>query len=415
MNCPVIFTFNIDPKEIFQGAFYCDVQQQDFQRPLEIIANSSTITREYLDKLTQIQTTNGEKQNKSFKKIAKKYQKMMLIASSRGDVVNTNLNDEALDFFSQSSSLLAQIFLNSYLEAKDIVCSISTALTTILMHGSFLWSNAVNPSGLSASVISTKDVINNDSLYDGIVLDYTIKHEITDGSLHKLMKTKIIYPTKIESTINRIDALAALSKLFFGESSHLARGLDQLVFECKRNKTLLKRKLALDEMFIPKILYAVDDRVNQWLSQCCREQSVSETSLGLVNFTNIIEKLQMNDFNCYLPINLRQIIKEETSPTKRSTTQENNKNKKRTKQDNVSTIKNENIKEEWRLKDGENWNQTFRHKSKDAPMLSVNCRTCLKYHVKGYCFQDCNFRNSHIKLNDEDAEKTDAYIRSLRK
>ena len=52
----------------------------------------------------------------------------MLIASSKGDVISTDLNKEALDFFSQSSSLLAQIFLNGFLEARDIDCTISTAL-----------------------------------------------------------------------------------------------------------------------------------------------------------------------------------------------------------------------------------------------------------------------------------------------
>ena len=64
-------------------------------------------------------------------------------------------------------------------------------------------------------------------------------------------------------------------------------------------------------------------------------------------------------------------------------------------------IKDENIKEERKLKDNENWNQTFRHRSKDAPMLSMNCRVCLKYHVKGYCFQDCNFKGSHTESNND--------------
>ena len=68
-----------------------------------------SITRDYLDKLTQIQMTNGDKQTKSFKKIAKKYQRMMLVAPPRGDMVGTDLQEDALEFFSLSSSLLAQI------------------------------------------------------------------------------------------------------------------------------------------------------------------------------------------------------------------------------------------------------------------------------------------------------------------
>ena len=204
----------------------------------------------------------------------------------------------------------------------------------------------MTPSGLSASVISTKDIISNNSLYEGIVLDYSIKYKITD----------------IETTIQRLDALVALSELFFGETSYLSKGLDELVYKCKRNKILLKQKLCLDEMFIPKLLHAVDDRVNQWLFQCCQEESVRETTLELVRFSDLIIKLQLNEFICHLPVNIRRIAKDESSPKKRKTNQENQKTTKNQKQEIVSMVRNENVKEEWRLKEDESWNKMFRHK-----------------------------------------------------
>ena len=65
--------------------------------------------------LTDLQSSNKtDKQGKSFKKIAKKYQRMILVASYKGDVIGSELNEEGTEFFKQSSSLLAQIFLNSY-------------------------------------------------------------------------------------------------------------------------------------------------------------------------------------------------------------------------------------------------------------------------------------------------------------
>ena len=101
-----------------------------------------------------------------------------------------------------------------------------------------------------------------------LVLDYSIKHEITEELLTKLTKIQMIYPSDIEATIQRLDALTALSELFFGENSYLAKGLDQLVFDCKWNKILLKRKLYLNEMFILKVLYYIEDRVNP-IKICC--------------------------------------------------------------------------------------------------------------------------------------------------
>ena len=83
------------------------------------------------------------------------------------------------------------------------------------------------------------------------------------------------------------------------------------------------------------------------------------------------------------------------------------------KQENVNMVRNEQINEEWKIKENENWNQTFRHKSKEAPMLSMNCRACLKYHVKVFCFQDCNFKDSQTDLSGDDFKRTDSYIKSL--
>lgn len=393
-------------------------RQEDITKPLEIIANSSSVTRDYLDKLTQMQSTTGDKQSRSFKKLAKRHKQMLLVASSQGNVTCTDLNQDGLEFFNQSSTLHAQIYLNSYLEARDIDCAISSALATILMHGSFTWSNAVTPSGLSASVISSKDVLNNDTLYEGIVLDYSIKHDISDDSLKKLTKTQVLYPTDIESMIQRLDALTALAELFFGETSLIFRGLDDLVYACKKHKSLLRRKLCLDDMFIPKLLYSVDDRVNQWLTQCSQRDSVDETSIELVQFTQIILKIQLNEFSCFLPPNIKKIVKDTNK--KRDSTDSNisggsslTSSSKKTKQESVM-VRNENVEEAWRLKRSENWNQTFRHKSKDAPILSNGAKACLKFHVKGFCFDDCKFRGSHVNLAGQDHAKTEAYIKSLR-
>jgi len=70
------------------------------QRPLEMIAASSSSTQDFLSKLTQIQSSAQEKSSNSFTKLSDKVQRMMLIASSRGSVIPTALNEEAQAFSS---------------------------------------------------------------------------------------------------------------------------------------------------------------------------------------------------------------------------------------------------------------------------------------------------------------------------
>ena len=171
------------------------------KRPLEVLASSSSATQDYLQKLTQIQAQLNDKVTKSFKKVASKYQNMLCVAASQGDVVPTSLGPDAMEFFSQSSVLNAQIYLNSWLESERIECQVSSALATSLMHGSFLWASSITPSGLASSVITSLDTIRGDTLYEGIVLDYSTKHEMSASSLEKLMKTQILFPSDIESSI----------------------------------------------------------------------------------------------------------------------------------------------------------------------------------------------------------------------
>ena len=177
---------------------------QILQRPLEILATSSSSTQEFLQKLTQIHSQSNDKSTRSFKKLAPKYQRLLLVASSQGEALPPDLNKEALDFFSQSSVLNAQIFLNSLLDSLKIECSISSALTTSLMHGSFLWASTLTPSGLASSVISSIDIIRTDALQEGIILDYSTRHEISSKSLEKLTRTQILYPATIEASIERL-------------------------------------------------------------------------------------------------------------------------------------------------------------------------------------------------------------------
>ena len=73
------------------------------QRLLKIIASSSSSTPYSLSKLTQIQTPYLEKSSHSLGKLLEKNQKMLLMASSRGNAIPTQLNDKAMAFFALSN------------------------------------------------------------------------------------------------------------------------------------------------------------------------------------------------------------------------------------------------------------------------------------------------------------------------
>ena len=216
----------------------------------------------------------------------------------------------------------------------------------------------------------------------------------------------------------RLDALTALAELLFGDTSLIYRGLDDLIFVYTKNRTLLRRKLCLQDLYIPKFLYTVNDRINQHLTQCCQYQTVKDTSWDYIFLSNIIIKIHFNEFTCFLHPNIEKIIKDlarkrEFPDRKIPNSVTNDLNRKNQKQnDNMARIKY--MKPEWKLKQTENWNQLlFRHKSKDAHILPSRSKVCLKFHAKGFWFYDYNFKDSHCQLVGSYLKKMDEYIRSL--
>ena len=385
-----------------------------FKRPLEILATSSSATNDFVQKLSSSQAISGEKVTRSFKKIAPKYQRMLLVASSQGEVVPSELSKEAMEFFAQSSVLHAQIFLNSLLESERIECSVSPAMTTSLMHGSFLWASALTPSGLAPSVISSLDFLANDTLQEGIVLDYSTKFEISSVSLQKLTKSQVLFPVDIEALIERLKALEVLVRLFFGHLSPAQQGLKRFINLCMDNKRLLKTKLYLDDMFIAKLIFAVDDRLNQWLHQCCRVEFVTETSLNLIDFSSIISDLQLCQFNYILPPNIAKVKSDQKEDKVNLDKEKDLEREAKKRKVQSSQVKNQKMVQDWKLRQNEQWNTIFKNKSKEAPVLSVGSKLCLKYHCKGICYSDCPFKLSHCTLVDDDKLSAERYIKSLR-
>ena len=77
-------------------------------------------------------------------------------------------------------------------------------------------------------------------------------------------------------------------------------------------------------------------------------------------------------------------------------------------------MKNLNQDKNWKLRVDESWDTTFKNTSKEGPVLSSECKPCLKYHVKGICYSDCPFAKSHKQLQGNDKNKTNSFIKEIR-
>ena len=147
----------------------------------------------------------------------------------------------------------------------------------------------------------------------------------------------------MEASIKRFKAFHALVELFFGKGSLPQQGVKKFVNLINDNKHILRTQQYLDDMFISKIHFMFDHRMNQWLDQCCRVDNVTETSLELILFSSIVMDVQINRFYCILPPSIAKL-------QKRKDDNESNMNKKIKKQeDQVDTMKNPSQDKNWKL------------------------------------------------------------------
>lgn len=105
----------------------------------------SASTSDFMERLTQLQKMANDKTTKSFRNIPSKYQHMVLVASSIGEMTVDEYDADGLEFFKSSNNLIAQILLNNRLEIEGVEVSVSPAMTTALFIGGFLWENPVSP------------------------------------------------------------------------------------------------------------------------------------------------------------------------------------------------------------------------------------------------------------------------------
>ena len=387
---------------------FADAIGAQLKRPLEIIATSNSNQSDLLRSLHTQNEKLSEKSSRAFTKLPSHYQNMILVASSQGEVTAMELNEQAIAFFKCPNQLSANVMLNCLLETKQIDCSISSAMTQALMCGCFLWRDAITPSGFASSAIMSEDSIRTDTLHQGMVLDLSTKFEMSKDSLEKLTKTNIAYPTTIEGLIKRLKALKELSIFFLTEYSYASQGLTLIVLKFMDNKPLLRARALVDDEFIPKVLCCIDDRVYQWFKQCAIATYVGQTTAELMNFGDVFLKILTNEFHYNLPANVKKLKRPNHTPSDNLDLPQ-----KRAKQTSERIV-NPSCNESWKIRQNEQWETVFRHKSVDGPLLSMNCHPCLKYHCKGWCFSDCKNKASHINLKNEDKAKTSAFIKSLR-
>ena len=169
-----------------------------------------------------------------------------------------------------------------------------------------------------------------------------------------------------------------------------------------------------DTQFASKQCYTVDTRIFRWLQQCLRKNDRESVDDSLIDFKPIFASVLTDSFYQELPLAISE------HPPSNNLDTENVKTGKRKRvvddqeERNVIKVMNPKTNPDWMLKENESYSELVSGKHVDKRPILHGKRMCPCYHMKGYCFNNCANKNSHIPSKDVDKNTAKAFSEFVR-
>ena len=374
---------------------------------------------------------DDEKKNR-FKKIHPSILKMV----SRAAATSSTDENESIPagfsrFINQENVGMAQYDLvHQFKEQGFHDVAFASGTTQALYIGEFLFADSSTPSNFTIFAFHEQEP-NADNRQQDHLICHLIQVEGQKKTLDEIkasLKQSVHVPTDFNGLGTQIQLFAAAASIFFGEESICTMSLKQLLIVLSRNKKSFRDQIALDNLFVAKLLFAVDKRVQRWLKMCeLAHNSRSQVNDNVLNFDDLIDGVLNGTFNLTLPatFKMQQGTTATISGTNGSDEFSGGKepggskepgggkgrgNKRKSGDGNGNIVKNSSQVEEFKLLPGETWKDDWASVlPHDRPNWEPKVKTCARFHIKGDCFDNCSRKSSHVTSENFPSDKRAAF------
>ena len=148
----------------------------------------------------------------------------------------------------------------------------------------------------------------------------------------------------------------------FGAESIGAIKLATMVKTIMAHKALIKSKIATDDSFAAKVLFAVDLKSQRWLKDCRKAKGRDEVNDRILDADDLIDDIVNHRFNLQLPHSFKMTLAEDKvepspsspeQPGKPGQPGKGKKGKKQKTQGEGAPYENENPDQDFKLLPGE--------------------------------------------------------------
>jgi hypothetical protein len=247
-----------------------------------------------------------------------------------------------------------------------------------------------------------------------------LRHFIRRESMDEIkasMKQEVIVPKDYEKMVIQFQYFVGAVEIFFGTDSILSLELNKLLHKFGLYKKQFRDMIALDEWFPCRFLFAVDRRIQIFLSECKVATTRMDVNDNHLDFSNIINSIIYGHFTMPLPPTFQRVAATDTAVAKQSSDNSSvdKSGKKRkaekegeNKKEQGKPVKNESQHEAFKMQPGETWKKNFKKEQvKHRPSWNgVKLKQmCIKYHIEGSCHTACERIESHVPKDEIPADK----------
>ena len=383
------------------GALTNDVMKL-LSENIEKQSNSLNTMNELNKKEIQRKITKDNNKNNRVQDLHPSVTNMLLMASAIScDVAPTELVESCTRFLNQKNSGLAETELLTQfheLGMRDIYFGPGVSLA--LYAGDLLFKYMGRPCNFSAFCFFPQTGNEDEDDIDKRAILLHIMKEQGRGKTYdevkKSTKQTVRTPNDIPTLIKQLGFFRGASSILLGIESLLTVNLIALELAINQNVSHFNRKTWNNPSFSTQFLYAVNVRVQRWLSLCRMAKGRDEVDDSIINFDHLIDQILYGYFHMDLPSSFKLPDDNNDSgpPTKHQRSNKNNKDHA-SSQDNRA-VKNESQIEDIKLRPGKSWKDFCGAHVAHCPKWNDKVAMCARYHIKGDCFQDCKNAASHV-------------------
>ena len=385
------------------------------QNPTESIATSNLIFQNSLNQIAKLAPESNKK--KGFEKLHASTRNMILQASSSdGELKAGAPCEDCVEFFQAPSHGDAKrSFIKSLRFSSNCRVNVSAGVIINLYNGNFARSYEDSPSNFSPFSFPKKPFSASNGEKESLMLQ--LKEMSGEGlslsDINGALSQTLEVPKQVEYMKYNIKHFLAASRFFFSKRSILPRHLNIVLDHIESNFEVYESLQFYNKYFAAEFLFSIDTRTQLWLNQCEAAEDREEVDDSLVDFSDDLNDILRRKFKMAIPQTMKEII-DGFSEVDHSVPPPNKKKKPNQNHGNEQPserVINKGSIQEWLADDNQHYQKAFRHNPAllNRPEWNENAKMCHRWHSKGYCFDNCSNKASHVPSDSVTQNLKDKY------